>query len=123
MTTPAYNLKNVSSVDLLKELSARGGHPGALADAALLCIKKSEDYNGSFSLDMHSIDRSHYFPFGLSSHAHMIHTKSSRFVSLARNKLDGKPCNFEGLHDTALDLINYCGFFIADKNMKSEDWE
>lgn len=104
-------MEKVSTIALLEELYRRGGHPGALAEAALLCIKKSEDYNNGF-VDPHNIDRSHYFPFGTVSYAHMIHTKALRFVSLTRNELNGKDPNFEGLRDTALDIINYAGFFV-----------
>lgn len=102
------DLDNVSSIKLLECLAKRGGHPGALAKAALLCARKSNDYNGP-DIDMHSVDRTAYFPFGAVSYAQMLHTKSARFVALSR----GVEPNFEGLEDTALDLINYAGFYIA----------
>lgn len=109
-------LAECSTVELLDELYVRGGHPGALAEAALLCIRKSQDYNQSDeTTNHHSVNRSAYFPFGLVSYAQMIHTKSQRFNSLAMNELKGRPTNFEGLHDTALDIINYAGFFIDAK--------
>lgn len=115
-STPSADLSSVSSKDLLSELSSRGGHPGALADAALLCLKKSEDYNGTEeSQDPHKVDRSPYFPFGDVSYAQMLHTKAQRFNSLIINGMRGKSVNFEGLVDTALDIINYAGFFIASK--------
>lgn len=97
---------------LLKELEKRGGHPGAVASAVLLCVKKSEDYNHGKGEDPHFVDRSNYFPFGLASYAHMIHTKSQRFVTLVQKQQSGKEVNFEGLRDTALDIINYAGFYI-----------
>lgn len=102
--------------DMLITIKGRGGHPGALAEAALLCAKKSQDYNNS--QDLHNVDRDVYFPFGTYSYAHMIHTKSQRFVSLTQQ--EGK-ANFEGLRDTALDLINYAGFYVAwvDKEKKN----
>lgn len=101
---------------LLEELRRRGGHPGALAEAALLCIKKSADYNqGSGHEDIHAVDRSPYFPFGAASYAQMLHTKSTRFVSLVKK---GGPAEFEGLRDTALDIINYAGFYIASLEKK-----
>lgn len=111
------NLAQVDSLDLLRELSRRGGHPGALADAALLCAKKSLDYNrtqNGNSVDIHSIDRSNYFPFGPVSYAQMLHTKSQRFNSLIHAGANNTP-QFEGLKDTALDIINYAGFFIASE--------
>lgn len=109
------NLKHVSSHELLEELKQRGGHPGALAEAALLCVKKSEDYNQGAIGDMHSIDRTVYFPFGAVSYAQMLHTKALRFNSLVLKESSGMAPNYEGLRDTALDIINYAGFYIADK--------
>lgn len=107
-------LSKHSSIDLLKELAARGGHPGALARAALLCIRKSQDYNqGAEDMDPHKIDRSGYFPFGAVSYAQMLHTKSQRFNSLVLKQMNGQEPNFEGLLDTALDIINYAGFFAG----------
>ena len=111
---PATQLAECSTVELLKELQSRGGHPGALAEAALLCIRKSQDYNqGSADMDPHKIDRSSYFPFGTVSYAQMLHTKSQRFNSLVLKEMQGHEANFEGLRDTALDIINYAGFFAG----------
>lgn len=104
-----------STEELLTELSHRGGHPGALADAALLCIRKSQDYNHGKDQNPHDVDRSGYFPFGAVSYAQMLHTKSQRFNALVQKDLDGGESNFEGLVDTALDIINYAGFYIASK--------
>lgn len=115
------DLTSVSSLDLLQELSSRGGHPGALADAALLCAKKSLDYNNTEtgqSVDIHNVDRSNYFPFGVVSYAQMLHTKAQRFNSLVYAGPEKSP-QFEGLKDTALDIINYAGFFIASQNKES----
>jgi hypothetical protein len=109
----------LSTVEMLQELSIRGGHPGALADAALLCAKKSADYNHGASQNLHTIDRTGYFPFGAVSYAQMLHTKSERFVSITRKVAEGKDVNFEGLNDTALDIINYAGFFLADTRSKA----
>ena len=106
-------LQQASSTALLSELSSRGGHPGALADAALLCIKKSQDYNPGQS-DPHKVDRTSYFPFGATSYAQMLHTKSQRFNSLVQKQQAAIQPNFEGLRDTALDIINYAGFYLAD---------
>lgn len=106
-------LAECSTIELLKELQLRGGHPGALAEAALLCIRKSQDYNqSSIDLDPHKIDRSSYFPFGAVSYAQMLHTKALRFNSLVLKEMRGQDANFEGLRDTALDMINYAGFFV-----------
>lgn len=113
----------LSSKHLFEIISKRGGHPGALADAALLCITKSEDYNFSAvgkHNDIHNVDRSSYFPFGTISYAQMIHTKAERFTTLTKKRLTASSTNFEGLRDTALDLINYCGFFIAYEKNKDK---
>lgn len=115
---PSPNLQAVPTADLLTELSRRGGHPGALADAALLCVRKSQDYNHGQVADPHTIDRTAYFPFGAVSYAQMIHTKAERFTSITKKNMSGGKSNFEGLHDTALDIINYAGFFLADKRLK-----
>lgn len=115
-------LAEVSSVELLEELARRGGHPGAVAEAVLLCAKKSADYNqGMGHDDIHSVDRSSYFPFGAVSYAQMLHTKTQRFNSLVTKILNGGQPNFEGLRDTALDIINYAGFFAADKSANGEE--
>ena len=107
-------LEAASSEELLEELKRRGGHPGFVAEAVLLCFKKSQDYNnGKGENDMHHVDRHEYFPMGLASHATMISIKAQRFVSLSKKQLAGGKPEFEGLSDTALDLINYCGFFGA----------
>lgn len=104
----------ISSMEILEELKNRGGHPGALAEAALLCARKSADYNqGMGHLDIHNVDRSSYFPFGAVSYAQMLHTKAQRFNSLVQKQMNGGEPNFEGLRDTALDIINYAGFFVA----------
>jgi hypothetical protein len=110
----SITVAEASTEDLLIELQERGGHPGALATAALLCIKKSEDYNKPSS-NPHNVDRRIYFPFGTVSYAQMIHTKAQRFNSLTLKELSGQDPNFEGLKDTALDIINYAGFYIASK--------
>jgi hypothetical protein len=107
-------LAECSTIELLEELQSRGGHPGALAEAALLCIRKSQDYNqGAADLDPHKVDRTSYFPFGAVSYAQMLHTKAMRFNSLVLKEMRGQGANFEGLRDTALDIINYAGFFVA----------
>jgi hypothetical protein len=111
MNMLAQAIQEASTVELLDELHNRGGHPGALAEAALLCIRKSQDYNKP-NADVHSIDRTPYFPFGTVSYAQMIHTKAQRFNSLTLKDMKGLDVNYEGLKDTALDIINYAGFYI-----------
>jgi len=110
---PLRPLETIDTESMLLEIYHRRGHPGAVAKAVLLCIEKSKDYNHGQS-DPHTIDRTGYFPFGVSSYAQMLHTKTERFVSLTKKTLDGGQPNFEGLRDTALDIINYAGFFLAD---------
>jgi len=114
-------LTTAPSTELLEELKRRGGHPGAVAEAVLLCVKKSADYNqGMGHLDVHNVDRTSYFPFGEVSYAQMLHTKAQRFNSLVQKHLSGEAPNFEGLRDTALDIINYAGFYVADPRTKKE---
>lgn len=109
-------LEEVSSEALLEELIRRGGHPGALARAALLAARKSADYDKSADGygDMHNVDRTPYFPFGAVSYAQMFHMKAMRFNSIVQKMLAGEEVNFEGLHDTASDILNYAGFYLAD---------
>lgn len=117
-THPATILAEISTIDMLVEISKRGGHPGALAEAALLCTRKSADYNHGKGVDIHRIDRSEYFPFGALSYAQMLHTKTTRFKALVKVELSGSVPNYEGLVDTALDLINYAAFYIASEDSK-----
>ena len=109
------DLKNVTTTELLEELASRGGHPAALAQAAILCINKSRDYNqeGTEPINPHTVDRSEFFPFGTLSYAQMIVTKALRFQRLTMKKMSNMSINFEGLRDTALDIINYAGFYLA----------
>jgi hypothetical protein len=106
------SLAEVSTKELLLEIERRGGHPAALAKAALLSMKKAEDYSNGKNMDPAKIDRSNYFPFGALSYAQMIHVKAQRFVALAPKP---EAAVYEGLRDTALDLINYAGFFLASQ--------
>lgn len=117
--SPITILAGISSIDLLEELRRRGGQPGVVADALMLCIEKSMDYNSEQAdLDPHNIDRESYFPFGAVSYAQMLHTKAMRFVSITHKLAAGGEPNFEGLRDTAKDIINYAGFFLADERLK-----
>lgn len=96
---------------LIRELAKRSGTLGAVMKAQELVIKKSEDYNQSGMKGGEALhaDRDNYFPFGTKSYVHMLFTKTQRLVSL---ELKGGAPNFEGLRDTALDLINYASFFV-----------
>jgi hypothetical protein len=100
---------------LLRELLARGGTFAAVADAQLLVLRKSADYNqhgmkagGSAAF----ADRDQYFPFGLTSYAQMLHVKTQRINSLVLKARGGGGPNFEGLRDTGLDIINYASFLV-----------
>ncbi|UTC27997.1 HAD superfamily hydrolase [Stenotrophomonas phage A1432] len=68
---------------------------------------KGQDYNNVPG------GREAYFPFGHQSYAHMIHTKNLRLQSLLNAMLDGRLPNYEGLYDTAKDLVNY-GTYYAE---------
>lgn len=110
-------LGDATVAELLTELLKRGGTFAAVAEAQLLVLRKSEDYNGDPLTDRESArQRDVYFPFGAPSYAHMIHTKSQRLVQLVKNDLDGKAPNFEGARDSCLDLINYASFFVERMN-------
>jgi hypothetical protein len=71
-----------------------------------IAIKKSQDYNNGQDIPE---SRAIYFPFGLISYAQMIHTKSQRLNSLAKQT---KKPNNESIRDTLLDLINYACFAV-----------
>lgn len=85
--------------------------PRPMIEAAALCQRKAEDYNGG------TVSRDAYFPFGLTSYSQMIHTKSLRLVSLAQQ---GGAANFESARDTALDLINYATFLAEWLDTRKE---
>jgi hypothetical protein len=106
-------LGEASVEDLLNALRFKGGTFKAVADAQLLVLKKSNDYNRS-ALDVaeQHAARDVYFPFGHASYAQMLHVKSQRINSLVDAELKGRKTNFEGLKDTALDLINYASFLV-----------
>jgi hypothetical protein len=105
----SVKVSDFTTKELFEEISKRGGHPGALADAALLCIRKSEDYNQGMGIeDIHRVNRDSYFPFGLMSYAQVLHTKTQRLNSLAIK--GAAATNFESATDTMLDIINYAGF-------------
>ncbi len=110
---PWTKLEQFSSEELLGELARRGGPLKACAEAQLLCLRKSQDYNNTGgNAGTFNASRDDYFPFGLASYAQMIHTKSQRLISLAKKDSDAT-ASFESARDTALDLINYASF-LAD---------
>ena len=96
----------LSSSLLLAELVKRGGATAALAEAALLCERKAQDYNDS-------VPRESYFPFGQASYTQMIYTKALRLLSLTTKEMNGGTANFEGVSDTLKDIINYASFNAA----------
>jgi hypothetical protein len=106
-------LELVATVDLLAELERRGGHPGALARAALLAVRKSQDYNSEQrSLLPEHIVRDVYFKLGLASYAQMLDVKVTRLISIAQAERAGHALNFESAEDTMLDIVNYAGFGV-----------
>ncbi len=106
-------MREVRTVELLRILETRGGTVAQLAKAGILVERKSQDYNqtGGAAADALNANRDVYFPFGIKSYVHMIHTKSQRLISLALKEGES---NFEGPMDTALDIINY-GSFLAER--------
>lgn len=95
--------------ELVQEMANRGGYLEALAKAAKVVIKKTDDYNNGAN-DFNHANRDSYFPFGIKSYAQMIHVKSQRLVSLANEE---KTPNFESIEDSLIDLINYAAFYIG----------
>lgn len=83
----------------------------ACVNALMLLSKKAEDYNTG-------VERKDYFPFGLTSYSHMIHTKSLRLVSLCKSDKDP---NFESARDTLLDLINYAAMTLVEMDTDNEE--
>lgn len=81
--------------------------PSIIKDALRIQSQKSQDYNTG-------IDRNtQYYPFGDTSYYQMIHTKCMRLQSLIRNQQLGNLPNFESIHDTLIDLINYIIFYAT----------
>lgn len=113
-------LATVPIEELLKALQQRGGTFKAVADAQLLVLKKSADYNqaGMMGQDAEAAaqaqaDRDVYFPFAGVSYAQMIHVKAQRLNSLVLKSMRGAGgSNYEGIRDTLLDVINYASFWI-----------
>ena len=64
---------------------------------------KGRDYN------VGPVRREDYWPFGLVSHAHMVHWEATRIVSLAGNADLGEEYLSKLLEHLG-DLVNYCKF-------------
>jgi hypothetical protein len=107
-------------MELVKVLSQQQRNVRTLSDRVSVtvleeCIKlqiaKATDYQN----DVSSVKQADYYRLGVDSIYDMMHTKMLRLKSLmetAKANPDSKP-NFEGLEDTAKDLINYSSFFAA----------
>jgi hypothetical protein len=116
----AASLEKFGTQEILDELVRRGGAAGETARAALLSVKKSQDYDlERLRADGHK-DRDAYFPLGLASYAQMVHVKSQRLISMASKTLAGREPNFESALDTCHDLVNYASF-CADWLRRAED--
>ena len=82
-----------------------------LKEAIELQLKKSNDYQNPRS----SIRQADYYPHGLHTILDTIHAKTLRMRSVLEAMefdSDYNP-NFESLHDSAIDLINYGSFFAS----------
>ena len=113
-------LASASLPVLLDALERKGGYWAAYARAGRLTLRKGEDYNNlePDASDEHGAERDEYFPFGMQSYAQMIHVKALRFLSLAAKHSNAIN---ESSMDTALDLINYCAFYVdwADRSSRT----
>lgn len=69
---------------------------------AALIEAKDKDYNSAVPLDS-------YFPFGHRSYVQMLHTKTSRLVSLVET---GQAPKFESIEDTIRDNVAYSAFYL-----------
>lgn len=94
-----FTLADVEKARAFDELSP------IFQEITLLRKAKGEDYNNVPG------GRDAYFPFGHHSYAHMLNTKVLRINSLVTSMASGKQPNFEGLRDTARDLVNYGAFY------------
>lgn len=82
-------------------------------DAANLLIGKTLDYNGDklFTGEMKLDDaRIQYFPHGMLSYHHMLHTKLLRIENLIKS--GNNPRN-ESMKDSLIDLVNYAAFMYT----------
>lgn len=72
-----------------------------LNECAELMRKKGKAYN--------NVPQSEYYPHGLLSIWTMMHQKMTRIKSLMENDTEN---SFEGIDDSARDLINYTSFLV-----------
>lgn len=80
-----------------------------LMEAMELQMRKYEDYNNGVV----DIERNNYWIHGIDDLEYEMHKKVLRFRSVLEKLRSGTPPNFEGLHDTLLDNINYNSFAAA----------
>jgi hypothetical protein len=97
--------RTIEGAHLLRKMAWEDGKGdlAVLLDCWILAEKKARDYQGG------GVSRDAYFPFGVKSYVQMIVVKANRLVSLLRQT--GEP-NFEGVADSAKDVINYAAFLI-----------
>lgn len=80
-----------------------------LEECVQLQTKKSADYQNPNS----TVEQADYYPRGVWSLYDIMHTKMTRIKSLLEAVEAGHTPNFEGLDDSARDLINYSSFFVS----------
>lgn len=95
--------RTIEGTELLLQMAKEDGQGdlAVLLECWLLSAKKARDYQGG------GVSRDAYFPFGAKSYVQMLVVKTNRLVSLANQ--DTKP-GFEGMVDSAKDIINYAAF-------------
>ena len=92
-----------------------------LKECAELQIKKSNDYQN----DKSRIKQADYYPNGAQTILDIMTGKVNRMHSVLDAMKDDEQYveNFESLHDSAVDLINYAAFFAAylDHDIDGQD--
>ncbi len=71
--------------------------------------KKGADYQSKAS----PVRQADYYTNGVTTIHDIMHAKMLRMLSLQHKAASGDEPNFEGLEDTAKDLINYASFYVA----------
>lgn len=103
-----FDLSDVGELEFLrKQEQLRESISPVWLELQELRESKGQDYNNVPG------GRQAYFPFGHESYAHMLHTKNLRIQSLITAMRQGRQPNYEGLYDTAKDLVNY-GTYYAE---------
>lgn len=97
--------RTLEGAELLRQMAKEDGKGdlAVLLDCWILAERKAQDYQGG------GVSRDAYFPFGVKSYVQMLVVKINRLVSLVRQ--DKEP-NYEGIGDSARDLINYSAFLV-----------